>query len=91
MTEDTAWRVTGLMLRASSSFCFASVQRTTGKTRVRNCVVFLIFIYIYVYIYFLCRHVFHLVSELDYLLLEHVVINDDLDLCFWDMSRQGGS
>ena len=66
--------------------------RTTGKTRVRYYVVFLIYIYIYIYTYFfLCCHVFHVVSELDYLLLEHVVINDDLDFCFWDMSRQGGS
>ena len=32
-----------------------------------------------------------MVSELGYLLLEHVVINDDLEFCLWDMSRQGGS
>ena len=30
---------------------------------------------------FLCCHVFPGVSELDYLLLEHVVINDDLEFC----------
>ena len=31
------------------------------------------------------------ISELVYLLLEHVVINDDLEFCLWDMSRHGGS
>ena len=40
--------------------------------------------------YFLCYHVFSVVSELDYLLLEHIVINDDLEFCLWEMSRQGG-
>ena len=39
----------------------------------------------------LCCHVFPVVSKLGYLLLEHVVINDDLEFCLWDMSRQGGS
>ena len=39
----------------------------------------------------LCCHVFPVVSELDYFLLEHVVINEDLEFCLWDMSRQGGS
>ena len=39
----------------------------------------------------LCYHVFPVVSELVYLLLEHVVINDDLEFCLWDMSRQGSS
>ena len=34
---------------------------------------------------------FPVVSELDYLLLKHVVINDDLEFCLWEMSRQGGS
>ena len=34
---------------------------------------------------------FPVVSELDYSLLEHVVVNDDLEFCLWDMSRQGGS
>ena len=28
---------------------------------------------------------------LDYLLLEHVVINDDLEFCLWEMLRQGAS
>ena len=32
-----------------------------------------------------------MVSELGYLLLEHVVINDDLEFCVWEMLRQGGS
>ena len=73
MTEDTAWRVTGFVLRVSSLFCWL-VSITTGDTRVRNCVV----------------HVFPVVSELGYLLLEHVVIND-LEFCLWEMSRQGGS
>ena len=43
--------------------------------------------------HFLCCHVFPMVSELGYLLLEHVpvVINDDLEFCLWKMSRQGGS
>ena len=41
--------------------------------------------------FFLCCHVFPVVLELDYLLLEHVVINDDLEFCLWDMSRHGGS
>ena len=40
---------------------------------------------------FLCCHVFPVVSELDYLLLEHVVLLDDLDFCLWEMLRQGGS
>ena len=41
--------------------------------------------------HFLCCHVFPVVPKLGYLLLEHVVINDDLEFCLWDMSRQGGS
>ena len=40
--------------------------------------------------FFLCCHVFPVVSELGFLLLKHVVINDDLEFCLWDMSRQGG-
>ena len=40
---------------------------------------------------FLCCHVFPVVSELDYSLLEHVVINDDLEFRLWEMLRQGGS
>ena len=31
MTEDTAWRVTGFVLRASSSFCLASVRENNWK------------------------------------------------------------
>ena len=34
---------------------------------------------------FLCCHVFPVVSEFDYLLLEHVAFSDDLDSCFWEM------
>ena len=34
---------------------------------------------------------FPVVSELGDLLLEHVVIDDDLEFCLQDMSRQGGS
>ena len=41
--------------------------------------------------HFLCCHVFPVVSEFDYLLLEHVVIKDDLDFCLWEMLRQGSS
>ena len=41
--------------------------------------------------HFLCCHVFPVVSELDYLLLEHVVINDDLEFFLWEMPRQRGS
>ena len=36
-------------------------------------------------------HVFPVVSELDYLLLEHVVFSDNLDFCLWEMLQQGGS
>ena len=32
-----------------------------------------------------------MVSEPDYLLLEHVVLSDDLDFCLWEMLQQGGS
>ena len=32
-----------------------------------------------------------MVSELDYLLLKHVVFSDDLDFCLWEMLQQGGS
>ena len=32
-----------------------------------------------------------MVSELDYLLLEHVVFSDDWDFCLWEMLQQGGS
>ena len=39
--------------------------------------------------FFLCCHFFPVVSELVYFLLEHVVTNDDLEFCRWDMSRQG--
>ena len=31
MTEDTAWRVTGFVLRVSSSFCLASVRENNWK------------------------------------------------------------
>ena len=41
--------------------------------------------------YFLCCHVFPVVSELDYLLLEHVLFSDDLDFCLWEMLQQVGS
>ena len=34
---------------------------------------------------------FPVASELDYLLLEHVVFSDDLDFCLWEMLHQGGS
>ena len=30
-----------------------------------------------------------MVSELDYLLFEHVVFSDDLDFCLWEMLQQG--
>ena len=32
-----------------------------------------------------------MVSELDYLLLEHVAFSDDLNFCLWQILRQGGS
>ena len=32
-----------------------------------------------------------MVSELDYSLLEHVVINTDFEFCLQEMLRQGGS
>ena len=38
---------------------------------------------------FLCCHVFPVVSELDYLPLEHVVINDDLEFAFGKCHRRG--
>ena len=41
--------------------------------------------------FFLHCYVFPMVSALDYSLLKHVVINDDLQFCQRDMSRQGGS
>ena len=31
MTEDTAWRVTGFVLRVSSSFCLTSVRENNWK------------------------------------------------------------
>ena len=31
-----------------------------------------------------------MVSELNYLPLEHVVFPDDLDFCMWEMLQQGG-
>ena len=34
---------------------------------------------------------FPVVSEFDYLLLEHVVFWDGLDFCLWEMLQQGGS
>ena len=34
---------------------------------------------------------FPVVSELDYLLLVHVVFSDDLDFFLWEMLQQGGS
>ena len=37
------------------------------------------------------RHVFPMVSNLDYSLLKSVVINDDLEFCLRVMLRQGGS
>ena len=30
-----------------------------------------------------------MVSELDYLLLEHVVFSDDLEFCLWEMLHRG--
>ena len=35
----------------------------------------------------LCCPVFPVVSELDYFLLEHVAINDNLEFCLWEMSQ----
>ena len=32
-----------------------------------------------------------MVSELDHLLLEHVVFSGDSDFCLWEMLQQGGS
>ena len=32
-----------------------------------------------------------MVSELDHLLLEHVVFSDDLDFCLWEMLQQRGA
>ena len=48
-------------------------------------------IHIVSWLFFLCCHVFPMVSELDYSLLEHLVINNDFEFCLRDMSRQGGS
>ena len=36
------------------------------------------------------RHVFLMVSNLDYLPLKSVVINNDFEFCLRDVSRQGG-
>ena len=38
---------------------------------------------------FLCCHVFPVVSELDHLLLEHVVYSEDLDFCLWKCYSRG--
>ena len=35
--------------------------------------------------FFLCCFFYPVVSELDYLLLEHVVFSNDLDFCIWEM------
>ena len=32
---------------------------------------------------------FPVVSELDYLVLEHIVFSDDLDFCLWEILQQG--
>ena len=36
-------------------------------------------------------HIFPVISELDYLLLEHEVFSDDLDFSLWEMLQQVGS
>ena len=41
--------------------------------------------------YFYVATFLPVVSELDYLLVEHVVFLDDLDFCLWEMLQQGGS
>ena len=40
--------------------------------------------------FYVC-YVFPVASELDHLLLEHVIFSDDLDFCLWEMLHQGGS
>ena len=55
--------------------------RIRGREKYPYCVL----------VIFLCCHVLPVVSELDYSLLEHVVINNDFEFCLRDMSRQGGS
>ena len=43
MTEDTAWRVTGFVLRVSSSFCLASVRENNWKKHVLETALFSLF------------------------------------------------
>ena len=102
MTEDTAWRVTGFVLRVRVSFCLTSVRENNWKNVCWKTALFSLFstranhegggkVFILCPGYFLCCHVFPMVSELDYSLLGHVVINNDFEFCLRDMSRQGGS
>ena len=83
-----AWRMAqheGLM--ASSSFCLASVRENNCKNVCWKTALFSLFrthvrrgkVFILCLGYFFLRcHVFPMVSALDYLLLKHVVINDNL-------------
>ena len=84
----------------SSSFCLASVRENNWRNVCWKPALFsLVLTHIIkggeVFIlcpgHFLCCHVFPMVFELDYSLLESVVINDNLEFCLRDMSRQGGS
>ena len=43
------------------------------------------------YRHFYVATFFPVVSELDHLLLEHVVFSDYLDFCLWETLQQGGS
>ena len=86
----------------SSSFYLASVRENNWKNVCRKTALFSLFstqayhkggggVFILCPGYFLCCHILPMVSELDYSQLKSVVINDDLEFCLRDMSRQGGS
>ena len=84
----------------SSSFCLASVcennwKNVCWKTALFSLVLTHIIkggesIHIVSWLFFMLPR-FSMVSELDFSLLEHVVINNDFEFCLRDMSRQGGS
>ena len=77
MGADAAWRVMGFVLRVSCCFDLACVKNdwriACWKLRWFPAVVLT------------CCHVFPVVFELNYLLLEHVVFSDDLEFCLWEM------
>ena len=92
----------GFVLRVRSSFCLVCAKNNWKNTCVLETALFSLFstcanheggevFILYPGLNWQLVSMVTAIFELDYSLLKHVVINDDLEFCLWDMSRQGGS